>query len=132
MASYDVGYGKPPKHSQFKPGQSGYNPTGGRKRRAADVAAVIKETLNEPIQYREQGRTKTTTRTELGIRKLIESAVRGDLSAAKQLLAIRAQAMRGGDSGVEKIVVSNLCDDLLWQDGEHRAARGGSSTIATV
>jgi hypothetical protein len=118
MANYDVGYGKPPKHSQFKPGQSGYNPIGRKKRRAADVAAVVKETLNEPIRYRDQGRTKTTTRTELGIKKLIESAVRGDLSAAKQLLAIRAQAMRDGDAGVQKIVVRNLCDDLLWPAAE--------------
>jgi hypothetical protein len=40
-APYDVGYGKPPKHTQFKPGHSG-NPRG-RRRGQQNFKTVIKQ-----------------------------------------------------------------------------------------
>ena len=85
MADDKIGYGSPPKRSQFKPGVSG-NPKGRPKRNPTAVSEVIKNTLSAPIQYREQGRTKTATRTEIGLKKLVENAVKGDLTAATTLL----------------------------------------------
>ena len=41
--SYEVGYGRPPKKFQFKPGRSG-NPTG-TKRKAPSLAADLKALL---------------------------------------------------------------------------------------
>ena len=104
MADDKVGYGRPPKKSQFKPGVSG-NPKGRPKRDPAAVSEIIKATLNAPIQYRERGRTKTATRTEIGLRKLVENAVNGDLTAAATLLEYRIQASRYGDIGVETVEV---------------------------
>jgi hypothetical protein len=119
MANDDVGYGKPPPGFQFKPGTSG-NPKGRPKRRAADVAAVVKETLNAPVQYREQGRSKTTTRTELGLMKLVEQAVKGDLKSAEHILTLRAQALRDGDAGVETIEVSDWIPEFPGQTAEQK------------
>jgi hypothetical protein len=76
MTDDEIGYGQPPKRSQFKPGVSG-NPQGRPKRKPAAVSEVIKTTLSAPIQYREQGRTKTATRAEVGLKKLVENAVMG-------------------------------------------------------
>lgn len=42
----DVGYGRPPKHSQFKPGQSG-NPAGPPKGNK-HISTWIQEMLNDP------------------------------------------------------------------------------------
>jgi uncharacterized protein DUF5681 len=119
-----VGYGKPPKHSQFKPGVSG-NPPGRRKRNPAAVSEVIKDTLNTPIQYREQGRTKTATRTELGLKKLVEKAVKGDLRAAAALLEFRIHASRYGDVGVETVEITNWWEDYPGQTAEQKSRESG-------
>jgi hypothetical protein len=46
-----VGYGRPPVHTRFKPGQSG-NPRGRRKGQR-NVSTVLAETLNQRIRIRE-------------------------------------------------------------------------------
>jgi Family of unknown function (DUF5681) len=120
MADDEVGYGIPPKHSQFKPGFSG-NPKGRPKRDPAAVSDVIKTTLNAPVQYREQGRTKTATRTELGLKKLVQNAVNGDLKAAAALLEFRIQASRNGDVGVETVEITNWLEDYPGQTAEQKS-----------
>jgi hypothetical protein len=100
-----VGYGRPPKQHQYPKGVSG-NPKGRPKRDPAAVSNIIKTTLSAPIQYRERGRTKTVTRTEIGLRKLVENAISGDLTAAAALLEYRIQASRYGDIGVERVEVT--------------------------
>lgn len=116
----EIGYGQPPKRSQFKPGVSG-NPKGRPKRKPAAVSEVIKTTLSAPIQYREQGRTKTATRAEVGLKKLVENAVRGDLTAAATLLQYRAQARRYGDIGIETVEISNWLEDYPGQTAEQKS-----------
>ena len=48
MASYEVGYGKPPLSGRFRAGVSG-NPKGRPKRKATPLAELIKTALNAPI-----------------------------------------------------------------------------------
>jgi hypothetical protein len=120
MADDDIGYGRPPKQSQFKPGVSG-NPKGRPKREPADVPEVIKNTLNAPIQIRDQGRTKTVTRTEVGLKKLIDNAVRGDLTAAAAILQVRTLARRYGDVGRETVEISNWLEDYPGQTAEQKS-----------
>ena len=45
MATYKVGYGKPPKQTQFKKGVSG-NPSG-RPKGSLNMATVLQRTLSE-------------------------------------------------------------------------------------
>jgi hypothetical protein len=126
MADDKIGYRRPPKQSQFKPGVSG-NPKGRPKRNPTAVSEVIKNTLSAPIQYLEQGRTKTATRAEVGLRKLVDNAVRGDLTAAVTLLQYREQAGRYGDVGIETIEISNWLEDYPGQTAEQKSQE---STIA--
>ena len=46
-SDHDAGYGKPPRHSRFKKGQSG-NPKG-RPRGGRNFSTDVKATLEEPI-----------------------------------------------------------------------------------
>jgi hypothetical protein len=110
----DIGHGRPPKQSQFKPGVSG-NPKGRPKRKPDDVSEVIKAALNAPIQIRNQRRTKSVTRTEVGLKKLVDNAVRGDSTAAAALLQIRTQVSRYGDIGRETVEISNWLEDYPGQ-----------------
>jgi hypothetical protein len=126
MADDKIGYGSPPKRSQFKPGLSG-NPKGRPKRNPTAVSEVIKNTLSAPIQYREQGRTKTATRTEIGLKKLVENAVKGDLTAATTLLQYREEASRYGDVGIETIEINNWWEDYPGQTAEQKSRESAIS-----
>ena len=70
MTDYEVGYGKPPKHSRFKKGVSP-NPEGRRKRKPLPAGDIINDALNAPAEYRERGKTKKATR---GFRAISEIA----------------------------------------------------------
>lgn len=55
----EVGYGKPPRTHQFKPGQSG-NPKG-RPKGAKSEATILYELLHRKIPIREGGKTRKVT-----------------------------------------------------------------------
>ena len=78
-AGYEVGYGKPPKHTRFKPGQSG-NPKG-RPRGQRNLKTVVKEVLKEKITIREGERTRTVSRIDAIVRVTINNALKGDPKA---------------------------------------------------
>jgi hypothetical protein len=120
VADDDIGHGRPPKKSQFKPGVSG-NPKGRPKRKPADVSEIIKNTLNAPIQIRNQGRTKTVTRTEVGLKKLVDNAVRGDLTAAATLLQVRTEVSRHGDVGRETVEIRNWLESFAGQTAQQKS-----------
>ncbi len=76
-ADYDVGYGKPPKATQFKKGQSG-NPKG-RPKGSKNTATVANAVLNEKILITENGRQKVVTKREALLKQLVNRSVQGDL-----------------------------------------------------
>jgi hypothetical protein len=80
----DVGFGKPPQHSQFKKGKSG-NPRGRPKGRF-NVATVLEKALREKVIVNENGRRLTITKMEAAFKQLVNKAAAGDLPAL-QLLA---------------------------------------------
>ena len=77
---YEVGFGKPPKHGQFKRGQSG-NPKGRPKEAKpgpTDVAAI----LGEPLMVTTAGTTRRMSAFEVGVRQLVKRALnKNDLKA---------------------------------------------------
>src|SRR5215470_7599963 len=83
---YQVGYGKPPKHSRFKPGRSG-NP-GGRRRGLRNLSTDVKRTLGTPVKVTEGGGTRTISTQEGILLKLREKALRGDPRALDRLLEL--------------------------------------------
>lgn len=82
-ARYSVGYGKPPKHSQFKPGQSG-NPNG-RPKGSLNLATILERMLREKVIINEGGLRKTITKLEAAMKQLANQAAAGDLAAIKFL-----------------------------------------------
>ncbi|MGV6872573.1 DUF5681 domain-containing protein [Pseudochelatococcus sp. B33] len=84
--AYEVGYGRPPRHSRFKPGQSG-NPKG-RKRGTRNTGTLLQEILDEKIVVREGDREKKITRKEAWFRQLTNKALKGDARATTALFGI--------------------------------------------
>jgi hypothetical protein len=82
---YDIGYGKAPKHSRFRPGRSG-NPAG-RRKGLRNLKTDVNSTLAIPIKVKEGGRTRTRSTQEAALMVLREKALRGDVRAIVRLLA---------------------------------------------
>ena len=68
-----VGYGRPPKHTRFKKGQSG-NP-GGRPRKRGTVKVDIEALLQQPVTVVQDGKPCTMSPKEVTIRKLLKKAL---------------------------------------------------------
>jgi len=86
-----VGYRRPPKHTQFKKGQSG-NPSG-RPKGTVNLATALYNTLREPVEMVEDGITKTMTKMEAAVKRLVEEAINGDMHAFR-VLSVLSQAMQ--------------------------------------
>lgn len=82
--SYEVGFGKPPRSRQFKPGQSG-NPAG-RPPAAKNFATAIEQELKSRVIITENGRRKRISKREVIAKHLVNKAASGDLKAIPLLL----------------------------------------------
>jgi Family of unknown function (DUF5681) len=75
-AGYAVGYGRPPTHTRFKPGQSG-NPRG-RRKGLRNVRTVLEETLNQRITVRDGNGTRSLTKLDGVILTMVNGALKGN------------------------------------------------------
>jgi hypothetical protein len=82
---YSVGYGKPPAHTRFKPGQSG-NPKG-RAKGSASIREVIAAELSKLVKVQQGDAITHLSKKQAIVRKLIEVALKGELQAARLLLS---------------------------------------------
>jgi hypothetical protein len=71
-----VGYGCPPVHSQFKPGQSG-NPSG-RAKGGQNLKTLFNKVLGEVISLRDGPDVKKISKAEAVVRGLVIGAIKGD------------------------------------------------------
>jgi len=81
---YDIGYGKTPQATRFKPGQSG-NPKG-RPKGSKNLKTVVQQELNGPIVISERGRSKRVSRREALIKMLLNKGLKGDLKATTAMI----------------------------------------------
>jgi hypothetical protein len=81
---YEVGYGKPPRYTQFKKGQSG-NPQG-RPKGSKNLTTLLGEALNEPVIVAENGGRRKITMRQAIIKQLVKRSATADLRAMKILL----------------------------------------------
>lgn len=72
---YEVGYRKPPRHSQFKPGQSG-NPKGRPPKETTNLLAAVKETLMTKEKVRLNGEEVDLARIEMFLMALSDGAMK--------------------------------------------------------
>ena len=108
--SYEVGYGKPPRATQFKPGQSG-NPMG-RPKGARGIAKVLEAALAQEVSVTEGGRATRISKREALILSLVTKAIKGDMRAAAQTLKLietyEAQPEPRQDKGVTIHVIDTF------------------------
>lgn len=130
QGDYSVGYAKPPKATQFKPGTSG-NPAG-RPKGAKNFKTVIEKEALSKVTVKEGGKAKTMTKMEAVVVALFHKALGGTSAAQKEALALlqiylaekaeEEQALSKADvavlgnraaflKAVEKVTAANESDD---------------------
>ena len=82
-SSDDVGYGRPPKSGQFKPGKSG-NPKG-RRPGSKNESTLINEILQSKVELRDGGKVRKVTVEEAILLRFRNDALKGDVKAANFL-----------------------------------------------
>jgi hypothetical protein len=80
-----VGYGKPPKESQFKKGKSG-NPRGRPKNRLADFQRSFIAELKSPMTIVEDGKKKRVSKLEAFMKSLVARGIKGESTATRLVL----------------------------------------------
>ena len=83
---YEVGYGKPPKHTRFTKSRSG-NPKG-RPKGSNNFGTDVKRTLKAPVRLTKDGSPKTVSTQEAALLRLREKALIGDARALDRLLSL--------------------------------------------
>jgi hypothetical protein len=85
-APYEVGYGKPPRHTQFRKGQSG-NPGGRPRRQPVQRAnALLLTEAYRSVAIKEDGRMVPVTALQAILRSQIELAINGNYRAQRDIL----------------------------------------------
>lgn len=95
-----VGYKRPPKKSQFKPGLSG-NPSG-RPKGARSFKSDLKDELSESIEIQNGQGVITVSKQRALIKALVSSAIKGEARAVNTLMGacLRAESLEE-DEGEE-------------------------------
>jgi len=92
---FTVGYGKPPQHSQFKPGQSG-NPKGRPKKRASFTDSFQKE-LDRRVTMVVDGKSRSVSLRDAIVMQLTRKASAGDLKSMQLLFKLCAMGEVGSE-----------------------------------
>ena len=82
---YEVGDRRPPKHSQFKRGESG-NPKG-RPKGSVNLRTRVTQQLRQMVTVTRNGRPVKMRKADLIALQIVDTAAKGDLKAA--VLAVR-------------------------------------------
>lgn len=85
---YEVGFGKPPKHSQFKKGVSG-NPNG-RPKGSKSFATTFNELAGEKMWVNTPNGRRRRSFFEVGLMQLLNQCAKGDPRAIREVIKLKS------------------------------------------
>ena len=122
----EVGYGRPPKSGQFKPGQSG-NPKG-RPKGARNLATNVQAVLSRKINVVDRGRRISMSAAEAILHRYLELAIKGDVKAGAFLLSLleRFQPEEVNESSADVLserdheIMQNFLEFIVTKEGANQ------------
>jgi hypothetical protein len=131
-----VGYGNPPKATQFKPGQSG-NPKG-RPAKSRNLKTELREEISELITLREGEKIRKVPKLRAYVKRLSEQALKGDARATKLMLELirsmfddnppmEAQDLSAADKELIEELTSTSSKSFKWGSSENETTDGGAA-----
>ena len=121
-----VGYKRPPREHQFRPGQSG-NPSG-RPKGARNFKSELREELSEVVTVRDGEREIQVSKQRALIKALVAAAIEGNQRAAASVLAIcvRMLADAEDDEAIERAEDADIVEAFTKR--KKRAAAAGAKS----
>src|SRR5204862_4763106 len=119
---YEVGYGKPPRHTRFAKGQSG-NPRG-RPRGAKNFTTLFEEALNEPVTVTENGGRRKVSKRQAIVTQLVNRSATADFRAIKLLLDIVRENERHTEPASPETAEFSEADDKVLAQLRARVSKG--------
>lgn len=101
----NVGPGNPPRHTRFKPGQSG-NPNG-RPKGSKNFATILHQQLRKKVTITVDGKPKRVTVQEVIARRLANDSMKGTTKAMEllfRLTSAKSNDVVGDDAGKETVL----------------------------
>ena len=126
-SKYQVGFQRPPRHTQFRKGTSG-NPKG-RPRDSKNLATELEEALGEKVAIVENGRRRKITKRCAMIKQLVNKAASGDLRASRQLTDLE---FRLNPEGVRQKSGIELMRELAEEARKHLDERARRQELENV
>jgi hypothetical protein len=126
---YEVGYGKPPKHTQFKPGQSG-NPRG-RSKGTKNLKTDLMEELMEKIDIREGDRSRKVSKQRALLKSVVNRGIKGDARATQIALTTMLRLLDTGEGAPDAEETLLEGEHEILQAFKDRVRRGGVAQIPT-
>ena len=117
--TYEVGYGNPPRRTQFQPGQSG-NPKGRPKKRQS-LKESIEKAARKLVTITANGKQQKMTTLEAAAMQVFNKAASGDIKA--QILAfnlLKSEPLETGDK------LSELVQEFKAVSARHHETDGQS------
>ncbi len=99
-SDYNVGYKKPPRRTQFKPGQSG-NPRG-RPKGTKNLKTDLMEELSEKINVREGDRSQKVSKQRAVVKTLVAHTLKGDARSGTLLISMMMRLLETGEGAPEE------------------------------
>lgn len=103
---YEVGYGRPPKSTQFAPGQSGNKK--GRPKGSKNFTTDLKDMLASKTVVTSNGKPKNITTQQASLERLRHKALQGDTRALNKIIDLAQQT---SEAEHEKTVVRNIAKE---------------------
>ena len=112
--TYEVGYKKPPKHGQIKPGE---RRSPGRPKGSKGLNATLRAMLNARVRVRVGDKIKTMSTLDAVAARLREKALQGDDKAIAQTFRF-AQLVEAADAAAPKDdhVALSAADEAILRD----------------
>ena len=121
---YEVGYGKPPNHTQFKKGQSG-NPRG-RPKGSRNFSTDVRATLKARVGLTGDGKRKTVSTQLATLLQLRKKALSGDARALDRMIEL-ARTYNDEEIAEAAAKLSETDAELLEAHNERVLRRAGKA-----
>jgi hypothetical protein len=113
-ADFGVGYGKPPKRTQFRKGQSGN--AKGRPRGATDTKKSLRKMLNRSTPVKIGEEVKHLSTLELSLERTSEGVRKGDKSSVARTIKYaidldRDEEAKGASAPAQQFALEPLTDE---------------------
>jgi hypothetical protein len=88
-SNYEVGYGKPPKEYQWRPGESGNK--NGKPTGATSFEAEVRRLLKRKVPIKQNGKVRKVSVVQANFERLLHKAMEGDTKAILMIQELARQ-----------------------------------------